>query len=285
MLDENNLIPKVLYTCNPAKNWTYREFYKPDKEGTILPHRKFIQSLYYDNPYISHHYIDNLKKMDRVSRERLEFGNWEYDDDPSVLIEYDRILSVFTNEFVHPGEKCITADIARKGKDNTVIGIWNGFRLEKIITLKKSLVTETAKEIAKVRLENEIPLNRIVCDEDGVGGGVVDILGCCGFINNSKPVSKKNYANLKTQCYFTLADRCNNNKLYVKCEDDKMKETIIQELEQVKQDKIDQDGKIYILPKDKVKEILGRSPDYSDMIMMREYFDLSPDMNGFMDTY
>ena len=28
-LDENNLIPKMLMTCNPAKNWTYTEYYRP----------------------------------------------------------------------------------------------------------------------------------------------------------------------------------------------------------------------------------------------------------------
>jgi len=44
------------------------------------------------------------------------------------------------------------------------------------------------------------------------------------------------------------------------------------ELEQVKRDKIDSDGKLQIIPKDKVKELIGRSPDYSDALMMRMYF-------------
>ena len=30
-----------------------------------------------------------------------------------------------------------------------------------------------------------------------------------------------------------------------------------------------------VVPKDKVKEIIGRSPDYSDTLMMREWFELS----------
>jgi len=34
-LDQFNLIPKVLYTCNPAKNWVYSEFYKPFKQGVL----------------------------------------------------------------------------------------------------------------------------------------------------------------------------------------------------------------------------------------------------------
>ena len=40
-LDENDLIPKLLMTCNPAKNWTYRQFYNPNKNGTLKNYRKF----------------------------------------------------------------------------------------------------------------------------------------------------------------------------------------------------------------------------------------------------
>ena len=31
-------------------------------------------------------------------------------------------------------------------------------------------------------------MSNIVVDEDGVGGGVVDILKCNGFVNNSRPM-------------------------------------------------------------------------------------------------
>jgi phage terminase large subunit len=52
-LDENGLIPKMLMTCNPAKNWVYSEYYRPAQDNTIKPYRKFIQSLVIDNNYIS----------------------------------------------------------------------------------------------------------------------------------------------------------------------------------------------------------------------------------------
>ena len=74
-LDENGLIPKMLMTCNPAKNWTYTQYYKPAKEGTIKPYRKFIQSLVGDNEYISKHYEKQLSELDELSRQRLLFGN------------------------------------------------------------------------------------------------------------------------------------------------------------------------------------------------------------------
>jgi phage I-like protein len=39
---------------------------------------------------------------------------------------------------------------------------------------------------------------------------------------------------------------------------------------------MDKDGKKQIMPKDKVKEVIGRSPDFSDTLMMRMYFEYAP---------
>jgi hypothetical protein len=37
---------------------------------------------------------------------------------------------------------------------------------------------------------------------------------------------------------------------------------------------VDSDGKLKVIPKDLIKEALGRSPDFADMIAMRMWFDL-----------
>ena len=54
------LLPKIAGTCNPAKNWVYKEFYKPHRDGTIPSHRKFIQALPTDNPHLPQSYLDSL---------------------------------------------------------------------------------------------------------------------------------------------------------------------------------------------------------------------------------
>ena len=64
--------------------------------------------------------------------------------------------------------------------------------------------------------------------------------------------------------------------MFIDCDDVGIKAQIIQELEQVKQYNMDKDGKRQVLPKDKVKEIIGRSPDFADTLMMREWFELKP---------
>jgi hypothetical protein len=120
-------------------------------------------------------------------------------------------------------------------------------------------------------------MSRVIADEDGVGGGVVDILNCKGFVNNSKALNEENYSNLKSQCSFMMAKKISNKELYEQCYDETVKERVVEEMEQVKQANIDQDGKVSIISKDKVKENIGRSPDEWDSIMMRGYFDLKPE--------
>ena len=279
-LDQNGLVPKILYTCNPAKNWAYSEFYKPQQDGSIADNKRFIASLIDDNPYISKHYKENLLTLDKVSKERLLFGNWEYSSDPAQLIDYEKILDSFRNDFVAAGNPYITCDVARFGSDSTVIGVWSGMRV-KLYQFNGKSVVEVAELIKNFALEHKVPYSNIVVDEDGVGGGVVDILRCKGFVNNSSalknPVNhaKENFDNLKSQCYFKLAEMINDSKLYINA-DGKQKQLIIEELEQVKQKSIDNDSSKGIVPKDKVKAAIGRSPDFSDCLAMRMFFEYTP---------
>ena len=97
-LDENNLIPKLLLTCNPSKNWVYSQYYRPAKENKQKPHRKFIQSLVDDNKYISKYYKTQLQTLDELSKQRLLFGNWEYEDIDNRMIDYDMLLQSFEDK-------------------------------------------------------------------------------------------------------------------------------------------------------------------------------------------
>lgn len=278
-LDEYGLIPKALGTCNPSKNWVYADFFKPSRDGTLSPDKRFIQALLPDNPFISEHYGKNLLSLDANSRERLLYGNWEYSDDPASLIPINKIYDCFTNQFVEDGEKYISADIARFGRDKTVIGVWSGFKLIHITTLDRNKVTDAADMIRALCTKYMVPLSNVVIDDDGVGGGVTDILtGVNGFVNNSKAIENpennepENFNNLKSQCYYKLAEKINKSELYIV--ETEYRDQIVQELEQVKQHNMDKDMKKQVLPKDKVKENIGRSPDFSDMLMMRMFFEV-----------
>lgn len=278
---EYSIMPKLLVTCNPKKNWLYTDFYKPFKAGTLSPEIVFIQALVTDNPHLDKNYLDNLRNTkDKAKRERLLYGNWEYDDDPSQLIDYEAACDYFTNEFVVPGDtKYITADIARKGRDKTIARVWEGWVVIERHEMAVSKVTESANLIRQLANKHQVPMSRTIADEDGVGGGVVDILNCQGFINNSRPEiglqgTTENYANLKSQCSFGMAKKITDREVYEKCQDEAVKSIVIEEMEQVRQKDIDSDGKVAVVPKEKIKENIGRSPDEWDSIMMRYYFQL-----------
>ena len=274
-LNEFKLIPKILGTCNPAKNWTYQYFFKAKKNKSIEDYRKFVQSLPTDNPNLPESYIQSLLQLDKISKERLYFGNWEYDNDPSCLIDFDSALDYFKNDHVIPGQKkYITADIARKGRDKTIIRVWAGLVSIERHEMKVSKVTESANLIKMLSIKHQVPMSRTIADEDGVGGGVVDILGCVGFVNNSRPLFGENYNNLKSQCSFGMSKLITDKKIREICKSPEVMQAVSEEMEQVKQANIDDDGKVSIIPKDTVKEHLGRSPDEWDSIMMRYYFEL-----------
>ena len=289
-LDEFGLIPKTLMASNPSKNFLYYDFYKPWKNKKLLAYRAFIPALVTDNPFISKYYIENLKKLDKVSKERLLYGNFEYDDDPARLFDYDKMLNIFDITDVEDGNKYMTIDYARLGDNKTVIVIWDGFFIKKIYSFKKQKLNITEAFVRKIRKKENVPWDHVLGDEDGLGGGVVDNLsGSHGFVNNSSPLEKKepgkrknkhkpNYQNLRSQCYFWLAKYVDEGRIGcykgIKVED---KEAIIEELEQIKRKDPDKDVPLAVIRKEDIKEMLGRSPDYGDAIMMRMWFVVRPE--------
>jgi len=277
-LDEFNIEPMMFGTCNPAKNWVYKKFYIADKNESLPSYRRFIQALPTDNPHLPESYLQSLRELDEASKQRLYYGNWEFDDDKATIISFNAIMDYWNGKHVEPnGKMYLTIDVARKGKDKTVFRVWDGFVCIHREELAKSLVTEVADRAKELQTEYKIKNSNTVADEDGVGGGVVDILNCQGFINNSKAKLKENYDNLKSQCSIRMAKRIERGEVVEVCKDQTVIDRVSEEMEQVKYKDVDKDGKQGIIPKDKVKEMIGRSPDDWDTIMMREIFDIYGD--------
>ena len=183
-LDDHGLTPKLLMTCNPSKGWIYSEFYKKFKDGTLDDNKKFVQSLVTDNPNISKHYINQLRQLDVLSQKRLLFGDWEYSDDDTQLFSIDALNDMFTNEFVKSdNQKFISVDVARFGRDKSVVCLWNGWRCELIKTIDKNSIDQLVEVVKQIANENNVQRSNIIADSDGVGGGFVDLLkGCKSFV-------------------------------------------------------------------------------------------------------
>lgn len=287
--DKYNIPGKLLITCNPTKNWIYSEFYKPWKDSEIDPHKGFIQSLVDENKYIETGYVDRLNKLKGQEYERKRKGNWEYSGGPDDLILYDAITDSFDNIHVKEfGNKYITADIAMRGSDMFRVAVWHGFVMIEHVEIPKSGGKDVLDTIQGLRQKHNVPPRHIVYDSDGVGaflggkGGFIP--GAIPFHNGGAPIreperpgeKKPNYENLKTQCSFKLAERINNNGYYFKAVSLKQgQDTLTAELEQIKERDSDKDGKLKITAKQDVRQAIGRSPDFSDVVMMREYFELA----------
>ena len=128
--------------------------------------------------------------------------------------------------------------------------LWQGLHLRYVRTLLKSAVNDVVDEIKKLQQENQVNLTNIIVDEDGVGGGVKDYLRCKGFVNNARALKNENYQNLKTQCYYKLADLINKGQIGISCSDVNVKNYIIEECEQVRTKDADKDNKLQIIQKD-----------------------------------
>ena len=274
-LDEFGVIPKILGTCNPSKNWVYKRFYKPWKEGNLPDYMQFIPALPTDNPHLSHHYIESLEKLkDKATKERLLYGNWEYDDDPAKLMDFDSILDLFENNWVEPGKYYLTIDAARYGSDTTKLIAWCGFQAVERTSMDQSSIPEIYNEAERIRKKYRIGIKDVICDDDGVGGGVVDLGKYTGFINNSTAIkvqgNNENYKNLADQCSFMFAEKVMKKEVWFNAETtDTERNEIIEEMECIKRDKIDDDGKLCIIPKKIIKTLIGRSPDWWDCFKMR----------------
>jgi phage terminase large subunit len=203
MLSDYKLRPKVLMSCNPAKNWVY-DFYKQDRDGTLATHKKFVKAKLADNPHISEFYEEQLKKLDPVSRERLLHGNSGEDR----LFDYESVLNMFTNSSVSEdvGERYLSCDIALLGSDKLVICVWYGMVVKEIITKDKTSADNVEKLIRNTADIHKIPQKNIIIDSDGVGQYLSHYMkGVQPFVNNAKPLDKESYQNLKTQC---RTDKC-----------------------------------------------------------------------------
>lgn len=198
----------------------------------------------------------------------------EEQESDDQLCTFDSIESLWTNTYVPAGDKFITADIALHGSDSFVVLVWHGLRIIDETTISKCDAEEVEKLLKSKAEQFGVMRSNITYDADGLGSFLKGYLkGAKPFNNGGKVVGDVNFKNLKSQCGYKLAEYINQGKIYVACEVDKSQ--MIKELECLQSYKLDDDGKIQLLPKAKIKELIGQSPDVLDALMMRMYFELN----------
>ena len=272
----------LLLSCNPWKNRVYQDFYKPKKAWTIEPHKKFIQILATDNPYCPKDYIQKLSPTRLTDETKIILMKREYDDDTNKVYSY-RLAINLTNQGqtgkIHNHGRCMN------GKDDTIVTVRDWRKIIDIVIENKS-TPESVKHIMKQKqIEYNVKIKNMVYDGSWLWRWLSG-LWCEIFQWWSKPIPTKDateqekewlnktYLNLRSQCFFMLSKRIKDGSLSIPNISEDLQTRILEELDVIQAWKIEKDWPLQIIPKEEIKKIIWRSPDFADVISMRVYFEL-----------
>lgn len=274
-LNEFNLIPKILMTCNPGQVWLKKVFYLPHSDNTLDANKAFVPALPLDNPHLPASYIEMLKSLPPGQRRRLLEGDWNYEMEADSLFDFDDVsAAIFKHSPKAEDKKYISVDVARFGTDRSVACVWVGLTVVEILVYTKLSTVELSSEIRNLIAKYGVHPGQVIVDSDGVGGGVADQIRGTNFVNNAKALHNQNFANLKSQCYVKLSELFKEGKVSLNVLDTSLVDDLTQELLAVKLKDVDKDNKVQVGSKDDMKKVLGKSPDISDALMMRMYYEI-----------
>lgn len=247
-----------------------------------------------DNPFLPRKELEKARAEMDADTYRQEILA-EYVDNAGALFKYTALVDMFSNTITKSTEKYLIIDVADDGSDKTVFSFWEGlemYRIEMFERLNTEGIVNQTREYAS---QDRIPYSQIAVDAIGVGAGVASsslLDGIIGYkssygamrtdqdptrlpnvhyLDHAPLVSE--YKNLRSQCIFTLAGLVNEHEIACRVSDVRVKERIIEELA-LYQDASQGDGKRFATPKEDIVALLGRSPDLSDTLIMRCYFEI-----------
>lgn len=280
--DKYSIKRKQFECFNPDKNHVYARFYIPYRDNTEKEHQKFIPALPSDNPNpaVKEWIADIVRTGDNATIERQIHGNFDYDDDPSKLCDYDAICDMFTNDHISGGVRRISADLAMQGRDRFVAGSWNGLICRVAVDMQKSTAKEIETRLKELKTVDGVGNTNMIADSDGLGAYLESyIRNIKTFHGGKAAINKDDYGNIKDECAFKLGELINKREIKITCSN-AQEELIKAELSIcLKRDNVNTDKK-RIIKKDLMKEKLGHSPDYMDMLLMGMFFHIQKQRGG-----
>lgn len=248
----------------------------------------------WDNPAIPRKELEKAKEEMDGDTYRQEIMA-EYVDNAGALFKYTALVDLFSNTITKDPEKYLIVDIADDGSDKTIFSFWQGLELYRIEQFARLNTEGIVTQIREYQASDRIPMSQTLVDAIGVGAGVASnslLDGIVGYKSSfaairtdqdptrlpnvhyrtNAPLTTE-YANLRSQCVFTLSGLINNHEIASTIQDVRVKEAIIEELA-LYQDASKGDGKRMPTMKEDIKALLGRSPDISDTLIMRCFFEI-----------
>jgi len=288
-----------LLSCNPNIGWIKERFIESNHKNHI-----FIPSLPTDNlANLPPDYVENMKDILTPQEiKALLQGDWEAIGEPDNVFTYLEVQKAKKRR-VEPGEPVeIGADIGREGDDESVIVLREGLRVRIHSQAQGHDLMRTTGEIWKCCQDKVIPrwgdkLSKIAIkvDADGMGGGGVDRLKelriekeelytemilkmvsaerkrelvkaeykvrikIVEIHGAGKARNPARYKNQRAEIHFGLREILGDLDI----PDDRELATQLMAIKYGQNSA----GQLEIVPKDKIKEKLGRSPDLAEAVI------------------
>jgi hypothetical protein len=294
--DKYNIFPTILVTCNPTKNWLYHLFYKPFMNGTIDEDCMFIPSLIGDNCFIDSQAKAGLMGFkNEAQKQRLLYGNWDYEDEPEQIIKYEWLEKCFLARDYINTQKFMGVDVARYGNDKSVIAKIEGNTLYSVEQWEK-IDTVTFADIVKTEIIAEkIMSENVGVDVVGVGAGTVDALKKKGYnvfeivsgavAEDCDETGGHQFNNLRSQMWWALRERIKRGDFCIDMPiNSELAQQIIKDLTATKYE-IVRDKQIKAESKSNIRNRLGRSPDTGDAVVYAHWMKCDGEIKQTEDIY
>ena len=265
----------ILFNPQHRMDFVFQNFIERELKDSI------VRKINYDeNPYLSdtmQKVIEDEKAHDLEEYNHIYLGTPREGDDRS-LFAYTDIETSMNGDLSgadRTGVYSLGCDVARYGRDKSVISERHGFVISNLQTFKDYNTMEFATVINNAAMRGQAP-DAVFVDTIGVGAGVYDKLkqmgvrGCFEANVSMKAEEVKVYQNKRAEMYFNLKKFIESGG---KIPNDK---ELKEELLALRYFFNATSGKIQLIGKDDLKEILGRSPDKSDSVALHFFRRVRP---------
>lgn len=282
--NQNNQPSISIVTMNPNDSFLKEKYYVPWKNN-ILPPNVAVVEFTIEDSWQSKSDIEAMLTNPKPWTERYIYNNWDYQDDEGSLFKYRYFDAAIENTIDLNAPRFIGFDVARTGKDRSIIALWYGKMLINIFVVKSKIEQKTtdtqAMELIKFMTNNSVIAENVAVDAIGIGVGVVDHASSKGiavkeFVSGMKSTDGK-YNNLRSQVIYMFAQGLEKGtiKIYSGCP---FRNELISEA-MAHNHKIG-DKQLAIESKEDVKKRTGSlSPDIMDAVVMGLYPQLELDVN------
>lgn len=266
-------------TANPTPGWVKDDWVSPGRPGY-----RFIQSLPFDNPYLNGGdylgYIHDMRARmpDDWVKAYVE-GDWDALLPSSAAIPRSLLLAALSREEQpNDRDRVWGLDVSRKGDDWTVLYQRDGYQFRLIERWRHKRTTQTIDRLMYHFSQAWPKPRRINIDDNGVGGGVSDMLvresyeynmgdtviGEC--IAQSRADDPLHYYNKRAELFGIFRGILEARRGDIDPEDPLVIDDLATPLAAPTSG-----GKLAVEPKIEVQKRLGRSPDNGDALLLTMY--------------